>query len=41
MAPSSRHREWLEATLPKLFRKSDTTAAICFALTRWDTLLRF
>lgn len=34
-------REWFEATLPKLSRKSDTTAAIRYALTRWDALLRF
>jgi hypothetical protein len=29
------------ATLPKLSRKSDTTAAIRYALTRWDALLRY
>jgi transposase len=29
------------ATLPKLSRKSDTTAAIRYALTRWDVLLRY
>jgi len=34
-------QEWFEATLPKLSRKSDTTAAIRYALTRWDALLRF
>jgi transposase len=34
-------REWFEAMLPKLSRKSDTTAAIRYALTRWDALLRF
>jgi transposase len=33
-------REWFEATLPKLSRKSDTTAAIRYALTRWDALTR-
>jgi predicted ArsR family transcriptional regulator len=34
-------REWLEATLSKLSRKSETTAAIRYALSRWDALLRF
>jgi transposase len=34
-------RQWFEATLPKLSRKSDTTAAIRYALTRWDALLRY
>lgn len=34
-------REWFEATLSKLSRKSETTAAIRYALTRWDALLRF
>lgn len=34
-------RQWFEATLPKLSRKSETTAAIRYALTRWDALLRF
>jgi transposase len=34
-------REWFEATLTKLSRKSETTAAIRYALTRWDALLRF
>ena len=34
-------RQWFEETLPKLSRKSDTTAAIRYALTRWDALLRF
>jgi hypothetical protein len=29
------------ATLPKLSRKSDTTAAIRYALTRWDALLHY
>jgi hypothetical protein len=29
------------ATLPKLSQKSDTTAAIRYALTRWDVLLRY
>lgn len=31
-------REWFEATLPKLSRKSDTTAAIRYALSLWDAL---
>jgi hypothetical protein len=34
-------RQWFEATLPKLSRKSDTTTAIRYALSRWDALLRY
>lgn len=34
-------RQWWEATLPKLSRKSDTTAAIRYALTRWRQLCRY
>jgi transposase len=34
-------RAWFEATLSKLSRKSDTTAAIRYALSRWDALLRY
>ncbi len=34
-------RQWFESTLPKLSRKSDTTAAIRYALSRWDALLRY
>jgi transposase len=34
-------REWFEATLTKLSRKSETTAAIRYALSRWDALTRF
>jgi hypothetical protein len=34
-------RQWLEGTLPKLSRKSDTTAAIRYALSRWDALMRY
>src|ERR1700747_1081954 len=34
-------RQWLESTLPKLSRKSDTTVAIRYALSRWDALLRY
>lgn len=34
-------REWFESTLPKLSRKSDTTAAIRYALTRWGVLHRY
>jgi transposase len=33
--------EWLEASLAKLSRKSDTSAAIRYALARWDALMRF
>ena len=32
---------WLEATLAKLSRKSDTAAAIRYALSRWSTLTRY
>jgi transposase len=32
---------WLEASLAKLSKKSDTAAAIRYALTRWDALVRF
>jgi hypothetical protein len=34
-------RQWFEATLSKLSRKSETTAAIRYALSRWDALVRF
>ena len=34
-------RQWFEDTLPKLSRKSDTTAAIRYALSRWDALVRY
>ena len=34
-------RQWLETTLSKLSRKSDTTAAIRYALSRWDALTRY
>jgi transposase len=34
-------RQWFEATLSKLSRKSDTTAAIRYALTRWEALTRY
>jgi transposase len=34
-------REWFEATLSKLSRKSETTAAIRYAFTRWEALTRF
>jgi transposase len=33
--------DWFEASLLKLSRKSDTTAAIRYALTRWDALVRY
>jgi len=32
---------WLEATLAKLSRKSDTAAAIRYALLRWRALTRY
>jgi transposase len=34
-------RTWLEATLAKLSRKSDTAAAIRYALSRWRALTRY
>jgi transposase len=34
-------RQWFEATLSKLSRKSDTTAAIRYALSRWNALTRY
>jgi transposase len=34
-------RQWFETTLSKLSRKSDTTAAIRYAHSRWDALTRF
>ena len=33
--------EWLEASLAKLSKKSDTAAAIRYALALWDALVRF
>jgi hypothetical protein len=32
---------WLKASLPKLSRKSDTAAAIYYALTLWDAMVRY
>lgn len=34
-------RQWFETTLLKLSRKSDTTAAICYALGLWEALTRY
>lgn len=34
-------RAWLEKTLPALSRKSDTAAAIRYALARWTALVRY
>jgi transposase len=34
-------REWLETSLSKLSRKSDTSAAIHYALARWDAFVRY
>ena len=34
-------RHWFETTLSKLSRTSDTTAAIRYALSRWDALTRY
>jgi transposase len=34
-------KQWMEETLGKLSRKSDTTKAIGYALGRWDALMRF
>jgi transposase len=32
---------WMETCLTKLLRKSDTTAAVQYALTRWEALTRY
>jgi len=34
-------KQWLEETLSKLSRKSDTAAAVRYALGRWEALLRY
>jgi len=34
-------RQWFETTLSKLSRKSETTVAIRYALSRWDALTRY
>jgi hypothetical protein len=34
-------RQWFEATLLRLSRKSDTATAIRYALSRWDALIRY
>jgi transposase len=34
-------KQWLEETLVKLSRKSDTTKAVRYALGRWDALVRY
>ncbi len=34
-------RHWLDATLPKLSRRSDLAVAIRYALTRWTALTRY
>ena len=34
-------RQWFEATLSKLSRKSETTMAIRYSLSRWDALTRY
>jgi len=34
-------RQWFEEILSKLSRKSETTAAIRYALVRWDALTRY
>jgi transposase len=34
-------KQWLEETLTKLSKKSDTARAVRYALGRWDALLRF
>jgi transposase len=34
-------RTWMESCLSKLSRKSDTTAAIHYALARWDAFVRY
>ena len=34
-------KQWLEETLAKLSRKSDTAMAVRYALSRWDALMRY
>jgi transposase len=34
-------KQWLEETLEKLSRKSDTALAVRYALSRWESLLRY
>ena len=34
-------RAWLESCLPKLSQKSETTAAVKYALGRWEALTRY
>jgi hypothetical protein len=34
-------KQWLEETLGRLSRKSDTALAVRYALSRWDALLRY
>jgi hypothetical protein len=34
-------KQWLEETLGKLSRKSDTAMAVRYSLSRWDALLRY
>ena len=34
-------KQWLEETLGKLSKKSDTTLAVCYTLGRWDALMRY
>ena len=34
-------RTWLDSCLPKLSQKSDTTAAVKYALGRWEALTRY
>jgi transposase len=34
-------KKWLEETLGKLSRKSDTALAVRYALSRWEALLRY
>src|SRR5258707_4344099 len=34
-------RQWFEATLSKLSRKSETTVAVRYALSRWDARVRY
>jgi transposase len=34
-------REWLQSSLAKLSMKSDTSAAVNYALNRWDALVRY
>ena len=37
----AKFRDWLDATLPRLSRRSELAVAIRYALARWETLARY